>query len=60
MPKSRKNNRAKKRVSKKRPLNQFFKQMLAAKKAGLKSFQYKGKTYLGREHPKLGMVYRGN
>jgi len=59
MPRTRRNNRVKKRVSKKRPLNQYFKQMLSAKKSGLKSFQYKGRTYIGRSHPKLGMIYKG-
>ena len=58
MPRTRRNNRVKKRVSKKRPLNQYFKQMLSAKKAGLSSFQYKNKTYSGKDHPKLGMIYR--
>ena len=45
-------------LSKKRPLNEFFKLMLAAKKKELGSFQYKGKKYVGRKHPRLGMVYR--
>ena len=38
-------------------LNEFFQKMLKAKKEGAKSFEYKNKTYYGREHDKLGMVY---
>ena len=41
----------------KKKLNEFFKTMLKAKEDGAKSFNYKGKTYRGREHPRLGMVY---
>ena len=43
---------------KKRKLNEFFKVMLKAKKAGAASFKYKGKTYKGRKHHRLGMVYK--
>ena len=32
--------------------------MLAAKKAKKPSFEYKGKTYVGKAHPRLGMIYR--
>jgi hypothetical protein len=32
--------------------------MLKAKKAGAASFKYKGKTYKGRKHHRLGMVYK--
>ena len=35
----------------------YKKRMLKAKKEGAKSFEYKNKTYYGREHDKLGMVY---
>jgi len=41
-----------------RPLNDYFKQMLAAKKDKLASFTYKGNTYVGSEHPRLGMIYK--
>jgi hypothetical protein len=37
-------------------MNEFFKQMLEAKKQGLESFQYKGKTYVKSVHPKTKMV----
>lgn len=58
--KSRKSRRKtkKKRRTKKRGLNGFFKLMLNAKKKGLSSFKYKGKTYKGRKHPRLGMIYK--
>jgi len=39
-------------------LNGFFKLMLNAKKKGLASFKYKGKTYKGRKHHRLGMIYK--
>jgi len=42
----------------KRPLNAYFKQMLAAKKAGLASFKYNGNTYVGKKHETLGMIYK--
>ena len=42
----------------KRPLNAFFKLMLDAKKKGLTSFKYNGKTYKGKKHEKLGLIYR--
>ena len=38
-------------------LNEFFQKMLKAKKEGAKSFEYKNKTYYGRKHDTLGMVY---
>ena len=38
-------------------LNSYFKKMLAAKKTKARSFNYKGKKYVGKQHPKLGMVY---
>jgi hypothetical protein len=41
----------------KRPLNAYFKAMLSAKKQGLSSFVYKNKTYVGKKHDKLGMIY---
>jgi len=60
MPKSKKNMRSQKKSSgkSKRKLNAFFKQMLSAKKQGLASFSYKNKTYNGRKHPRLGMIYK--
>ena len=42
----------------KRPLNAYFKLMLDAKKKGLTSFKYKGNTYKGKKHEKLGLIYR--
>ena len=54
-PKKNKNKKSKKG---KRPLNQYFKLMLEAKKAGKDSFEYKGKTYVGKKHETLGMVYK--
>ena len=46
-----------KRSVKKRQLNEYFVKMLKAKKESAKSFEYKNKTYYGREHDRLGMVY---
>jgi len=43
---------------KKRGLNPYFKLMLNAKKKGLASFKYKGKTYKGKKHHRLGMIYK--
>ena len=42
----------------KRPLNAYFKMMLAAKRKGAASFKYKGRTYKGRKHGRLGMIYK--
>jgi len=42
----------------KRKLNAFFKAMLAAKKSKAASFQYNGKTYVGKAHKRLGMIYK--
>jgi|UniRef100_A0A6C0BZE5 hypothetical protein len=58
--KSRKTRKSKKSKTrkKKRKLNPFFKLMLAAKKAGKQSFKYLGRTYKGRKHPRLGMIYK--
>jgi hypothetical protein len=42
----------------KRKMNEFFKLMLAAKKKKAASFVYKGKTYVGRVHKRLGMIYK--
>lgn len=50
--------KTKKKKGKKRGLNPFFKLMLAAKKKGAPSFVYKGKTYKGKKHPRLGMIYK--
>lgn len=58
MPSKRSVKNLSKGKTKKRPLNEFFKKMLKAKKEGAKSFKYKRNTYLGRKHPKLGMVYK--
>ena len=32
--------------------------MLNAKKKGLASFKYNGKTYKGKKHKRLGMIYK--
>ena len=55
--KTRKKRRTRKK-GKKRGLNGFFKLMLNAKKKGLASFKYKGKTYKGKKHHRLGMIYK--
>jgi hypothetical protein len=39
-------------------MNEYFKAMTAAKKAKKDSFVYKGNTYVGKTHPKLGMIYK--
>lgn len=54
----RKSRRSKTRKSgkKKRPLNEFFKAMMAAKKNNVPSFTYKGKNYK-RKEGKNGMVF---
>ena len=43
---------------KKRPLNNYFKMMLSAKKQNMNSFKYNGKTYKGTRHKHLGMIYK--
>jgi len=48
----------KKTRKKKRGLNAYFKLMLNAKKKGLSSFKYKGATYKGKKHHRLGMIYK--
>ena len=40
----------------KRKLNAFFKAMLEAKKSKAASFKYNGKTYVGKQHKRLGMI----
>jgi len=45
-------------MAKKRKMNDYFKKMTSAKKKGLKSFVYKGTTYVGKKHPRLGMIYK--
>ena len=55
---SRKARKTRKKGKRKRGLNPYFKLMLAAKKAGAASFKYKGKTYKGRKHNRLGMIYK--
>ena len=47
-----------KNKTRKRKLNPFFKLMLDAKKKGLASFKYNGKTYKGKKHKRLGMIYK--
>ena len=47
-----KNNKTKK----KRPLSEFFKIMLEAKKSGAESFMYKNKKYVKGKNPKTGMI----
>lgn len=42
----------------KRPLNAYFKIMLAAKKAGKPSFVYKDTTYKGTKDKRFGMIYK--
>ena len=54
----RKSRKTKKKRGKKRKLNKYFALMLAAKKKGLKSFKYNGKTYVGKKHNRLGMIYK--
>ena len=54
---SRSKRRSVKRGGPKRKLNAYFKTMLSAKKKGLASFSYKNKTYVGRKHKRLGMIY---
>lgn len=49
---------ATKPATKKRKVNEYFKMMLEAKKAGKPSFVYKGNTYKGTKHERLGMIYK--
>ena len=46
-----------KRSPGKRPLNPYFKRMLAAKKSGASSFTYNNNTYVGRKHKTL-LIYK--
>ena len=55
---AKKSRKTKKKKRRKRKLNKYFALMLAAKKKGLASFKYKGKTYVGRKHNRLGMIYK--
>ena len=55
---ARKSVKRKSRRSRKRPLNAYFKKMLAAKKAGDLSFEYNGNTYVSERHERLGLIYR--
>ena len=50
-------NRPKSR-KKKRPLNEFFREMLRAKTENKSSFIYKNTKYIGYKHDKLGMIYK--
>jgi len=54
----RKSRKTKKKRGKKRKLNKYFALMLAAKKKKLPSFKYNGKTYVGKKHNRLGMIYK--
>jgi hypothetical protein len=54
---ARKTRKTKKKRGKKK-LNKFFALMLKAKKSGAKSFKYNGKTYVGKKHNRLGMIYK--
>lgn len=49
--------KAVKKTRGKKKVNAYFTAMLKAKREGAKSFIYGGKTYVGREHDTLGMVY---
>ena len=49
--------KSRKKKGGKRKLNAFFSAMLKAKKSKAKSFSYKGKTYVGKKHHRLGMIY---
>jgi len=42
----------------KKKMNAYFTKMIAAKKKGASSFTYNGNTYVGKKHPRLGMVYK--
>ena len=55
---ARKSRKTKKKRGKKRKLNKYFALMLAAKKKKLPSFKYNGKTYVGKKHNRLGMIYK--
>ena len=46
------------KTKKKRKVNEYFKMMLEAKKANKASFVYKGNTYKGTKHERLGMIYK--
>ena len=47
-----------KKGCKKRPLNPYFKMMIAAKKNNKPFFIYKNTKYVGRKHDRLGMIYK--
>tara|TARA_B100001142_G_C14251085_1_gene623232 strand:- start:100 stop:627 length:528 start_codon:yes stop_codon:yes gene_type:complete len=55
---TKKGRKTKKVRKKKRKLNKYFAMMLDAKKKGLASFKYNGKTYVGKKHNRLGMIYK--
>lgn len=46
------------KTKKKRKVNEYFKIMIEAKKANKSSFVYKGNTYKGTKHERLGMIYK--
>lgn len=46
-----------KKTSKKKQ-NPYFSAMLKAKKSGAPSFIYGDKTYIRKEHPQLGYIYK--
>ena len=49
---------SRRRSKSKRKLNAYFKKMLEAKRKGAPSFEYKGNTYVGKKHHRLGMIYK--
>ena len=50
--------KSRKKKKSKKKLNEYFKLMLDAKKKNLPFFKYKGKTYKGKKHKRLGMIYK--
>jgi hypothetical protein len=44
--------------TKKKRQNPYFSAMLKAKQSGASSFTYGGKTYVRKEHPQLGYIYK--
>ncbi len=45
-------------VKMKKDLNPYFREMLVAKRAKKAYFIYNNQIYIGREHEKLGMLYK--
>jgi len=50
--------KSRKKKGGKRKMNEYFKMMIAAKKKKSPFFIYKGRKYVGREHNRLGMIYK--